>query len=240
MLRPLAGARMDLVCLPFVGASASAYREWPAIMAPLAQVHAVQLPGRGPRWREPAVGSLTELLDTLQVIVAASVRRPFVLFGHSFGALLAFELSRRLRARGGPTPALLAVSGRVSPHAATATPPDPDAPSSWLIEHLRQLGGTPEAVLTDPELIELVLPALREDYRLLGTWRYQPEPPLDIPIVAYVGLDDASAPLDAMIGWEQQTCADFDLVSLPGGHFYTSEGLVEPATQLRRRLARQL
>lgn len=234
--RPVPEAAFEVVCLPSSGASASSYRRFGESLAPAAEVLAVQLPGRGGRWQEPGAGSIAALVAELVPQLVPRVRRRLVIFGHSFGAIVGFELAHALARRGGPPVALLAVSGRGAPHREGAAP-EPDMPRARMIEHLRRLGGTSEAILSDPEILDLVLPPLRADYRLLRDWRHAPGPPLAAPIVAYAGVDDAGAPAEAARAWAEQTTAGFDFVALPGGHFYREEGLIEPARDLARRLA---
>lgn len=234
--RSVPEAAFEVLCLPSSGASASSYRGFGELLAPAAEVVAVQLPGRGGRWQEPAVGSIAELVALLVPLLAPRVRRRLVIFGHSFGAVVGFELAHALARGGGPPVALLAVSGRGAPQRAGPTP-DPDLPRALLVEQLRRLGGTSEAILSDPQILDVVLPPLRADYRLLREWRYTPGPPLAAPIVAYAGVEDAGAPAEAVRAWAEQTRAGFDFVPLPGGHFYREEGLLEPARDLGRRLS---
>jgi len=234
--RPAPEASFDVLCLPSSGGSASSYRAWGEVLAPVGEVVALQLPGRGGRWAEPAVASIAALVEQLCPLLAHRVRRPLVIFGHSLGAVLAFELAHALRRHEGPPLALLAVSGRASPQCVTAAP-DPELPQGLMVEHLRRLGGTSELILSDPQILDLVLPPLRCDYRLLRDWRHVPAAPLAVPVVAYAGVDDPAAPAAAVRAWAEQTSAGFDFVALPGGHFYREEGLLEPARELRRRLA---
>ncbi|WP_018350250.1 thioesterase II family protein [Longispora albida] len=223
--RPRPAARLRVICLPFAGGGATAYRDWPAQLPDWAEVSTVCLPGRGARFAEEPHRSTATLIPAL--LGALRPREPYVLFGHSMGALTAFELCRALRAEGRPLPLGLVVSGRRAPHLRRpAHIPDLHSlPEPALLDRLRSYGGTPEELLANTELLELFLPALRADFELVETHQYTVAEPLGIPIVAYAGLDDASTPPGSAEAWGQHTSAGFRWELFPGGHFFLFDGL---------------
>lgn len=232
---PVAAAPVRLLCFPNAGAGAGAFRRFAEPLAPYAELRVVRLPGREQRINEPPHERLetllTELTDTLQPDLRTPPGQRLAFFGHSMGALVAFELTRRLRAAGHRLPDALLVSGGRAPH----VPP----PADWVTMHtltdgdfLRRLpsyGGTPAELLRQPELLRLFLPTLRADFAVVETYRYRPGEPLDIPVAAYGGGDDAEAPIEAMAGWREQTTAAFRHRVFPGGHFYLAERVDELA-----------
>jgi len=145
---------------------------------------------------------------------------PFALFGHSMGAVVAFELARLLRRRGRPLPRLLIASGARAPQFRRGHKPPPQPTEAEFVESLRRLEGTPREVLDDPELLRLVLPALREDAAIYRCYVYAEEPPLDCPIRAYGGAEDPNVRREHLQAWAEQTCGGFGLRLFPGGHFY--------------------
>jgi medium-chain acyl-[acyl-carrier-protein] hydrolase len=209
-----------LLCLPYAGSGASVFSAWPGRI-PDVEVVPVRLPGREGRLDEPAYDRLDALVDDLADALAPVLDGPYAMFGHSMGALVTFELARRLRRESRPMPLCLFASACRAPQRRV-----PHAPSGRMVELLRRiklLGGTPDEVLSNPELLGLVLPTLRADFHLVDTYTYRAEPPLPCPIVALCGKDDPEATPDEAEQWRHQTSAAFDLVQLPGGHFNINE-----------------
>jgi medium-chain acyl-[acyl-carrier-protein] hydrolase len=136
------------------------------------------------------------------------------------GALIAYELACRLRDRGGPAPVHVFVSGRGAPGLPPIEPPARDLPDGEFLERLRRYGGTPEDVLGQPELMELLLPVLRADFTLIETWTDPGHAPLDVPLCVLGGLADASVDPDQLEGWRARTRGAFTLKMLPGDHFF--------------------
>jgi medium-chain acyl-[acyl-carrier-protein] hydrolase len=217
--RPDARAGLRLICLPYAGGSAAVFRPWAETLAPVAEVCAVQLPGRGSRLPEPPLEELPHIVEALADGLRPYWQRPYALFGHSMGALIGFELARRLRREGAPPPQILFVSGRRAPQTPSTDSPTHDLPDPEFIEHLRGLGGTPAELLANPELMQLMLPVLRADFAVCQTYAYRDEPPLEFPISVFGGLSD-STERDKLEGWRTHTRAGFSLHMLPGDHFF--------------------
>jgi surfactin synthase thioesterase subunit len=218
-------ADVQLFCLPYAGAGASAFRAWPAAFGPRVEVVAVQLPGRENRIREP----LTIDAAAIASAITAAADRPFAIFGHSLGGRLGFEVARAMRRAGQPMPERLYPSASRAPDEDAEGPLDglSRLPDDELLDRLSAAGGFPAAVLEMPELLELVLPVVRADLCWVDDYRYVPEPPLDLPVLAFAGEDDEGAPPERMVGWRRQTTAAGGLRTLPGGHFYLHERLPE-------------
>ncbi|HEV2148429.1 MAG TPA: alpha/beta fold hydrolase [Longimicrobiaceae bacterium] len=220
--RPGPGVRLRLFCLPYAGGGAAVYREWGRLVPPEVQLLPVHLPGRGNRFGEPPVTRSDALVERLAEELDPFLDLPFALFGHSMGAMLAFELTRRLRARGGPRPEILLVSGRRAPDRPSGKRPLHALPESEFRDELRGLNGTPDEILEHPELMELFSPILRADFELCETYALREEEPLDLPISAFGGLEDTDVGRDDLLAWRKHTCAPFRLRMFPGGHFFLS------------------
>jgi surfactin synthase thioesterase subunit len=192
-------------------------------LPPQIDLWAVQPPGRGNRLNEHCLTRLTELVSALSSELPPYLDRPFILFGHSLGALASFELIRHLRRQGLPLPQVLIVSGQGAPQLPNPNPLLHRMPEHELIQMLRQYGGTPEAVLREADLLQLLLPSLRADFEMLETYTYQPEDPLDCPIVVLGGQSDPRVPIPDLQAWREQTSASFSSQLFPGGHFFLLE-----------------
>lgn len=213
---------MHLVALHHAGGSASQFRTWPAGLPAGVEVLAVQLPGRDERLSEPPLTSIALVVDLLVRQLAPLLDLPYALFGHSLGALLAFELTRALRRAARAMPRHLFVSGRWAPQLSDPSRALSDLPHDEFLEEVRRLGGTPPEVLAHRELMELVTPILRADFALSESYRYQHEPPLDIPMTAFGGIDDPAVTTASVAQWSTQTTAAFRTCLLPGDHFFVS------------------
>ncbi|GAA1406570.1 alpha/beta fold hydrolase [Kitasatospora putterlickiae] len=222
-----------LVCFPHAGGSAAFFRPLAAAMSPRAEVVAVQYPGRQDRRLEPVVDDIPRLADGITAALAPWTDAPLTLFGHSMGALVAFEVALRLERAGHP-PARLLVSGRSAPTGPAGVPIDPT--DDELVADIKRLDGTEAWMLEDPELLEMILPAVRADYRAVARYRGGPDAVLSSPISALLGDSDPRAAVDDVRRWAAHTTGGFDLTVFPGGHFYLVDRAAEVIDLLRTRL----
>ncbi len=219
--QPRAGARLRLFCFPFAGGGASTYRGWPASLPAAIEVCPIQLPGRASRFHEPPFRRAGELVRAAADGLEPLMDRPFALFGHSMGALVVFELARELRRRGRRGPVLLAVSGHHAPQRPDPEPPISQLPDDEFVAALRErYDGIPAEVLAEPELLELVLPALRADVMVLESYVHRPEAPLECPISCFGGEGDRQVSLADLEAWGEMTRDSCRVRRFPGGHFF--------------------
>jgi surfactin synthase thioesterase subunit len=224
---------LRVICFPYAGGSASAYRTWPESLPAEAEVCAIQMPGRESRIREAALRDLAPLVSTIAGAVRPLLGTRFVLFGHSLGALIAFELARELRRAGLPKPAHLFVSGRRAPHLAPTEPPIHAKPEADFMRAVRRFGGTPAELLDNPQLLELLLPTLRSDFAVGENYVYRPALPLDAGITAFYGHADKAAAEADVAQWRHHTTGSFALHGLPGGHFFMRTAQPQMLTAIR-------
>ncbi len=212
-------AEVRLFCLPLAGASASAYRDWGAALPEGIEVWPIELPGHGTRLGEALVSDLDALLRELDSALSPFMDRPFALFGHSLGGMLAFELARALELRRGLPLRGVFISAAAAPRTMPRRPLHALSRNE-LREELRALGGTPLSLLEAPEFDELFLPVLRADLALLHACAHRWGPPIDAPITALLGTTDPAAPKETVTAWAQHTRGELQLAEIKGGHFF--------------------
>jgi medium-chain acyl-[acyl-carrier-protein] hydrolase len=209
-----------LMCFPYAGAGASAFRGWAERLTAGVEVFAAQLPGREDRWSERGISSLPELTERLAAEIHPALSTPFAFFGHSMGAIIAFELARALHSRSGEMPIRLFVSGVRAPHLPDPFPPIRHLPDAAFIAALQRLRGIPSEVSSNKELLNMLLPALRADITLFETYAYRPGEPLRCPISSYGARKDPRVPPKAILDWRSHTTAGFQFRFFPGDHFF--------------------
>jgi pyochelin biosynthetic protein PchC len=198
-------------------------------------VRCVQYPGRQDRRHEPCLDSIGPIADGLFEAVQP-VGGPFALFGHSMGATVAFELARRLERVGQP-PAVLFVSGRQGPSVLKSEMVHL-RDDHGLIDEVRELSGTEQELLQDPDVLAMILPALRSDYRAIETYRRAEGEPLSCPIVVLTGDSDPRVSQSDALAWACETTGPFEIEVHPGGHFYLGPRAAQVNAQIRDYLGR--
>lgn len=222
-----------LLCFPHGGGSAGSYFSLSAALSASLDVVAVQYPGRQDRLREPVVDDLITLAERIAGPARGLAEdRPLALFGHSMGAVVAFEVARRLD----PAPVAFFASGRRAPSTTRVETVHKMGDEGFLAE-IRRLDATHTRPLDDPRLLAMVLPMLRGDYNAIGDYRYRPGPPLPCPVTALTGDADPLTTVDEARSWRAHTTGDFALHVLPGGHFFLAEHRAQVAAIVLDRLA---
>lgn len=219
-LRPNPKALLQLFCFPYAGGNPSIFRIWPGGLPADIEVCAVQLPGHGGRLREPPFTNLEALVGILSQGLTSQFDRPFAFFGHSMGAIIAFELARALEKEVQSRLLHLFVSGRQAPQFPDVELPSYNLPEPQFIEKLRLLNGTPREVFDQPELMQIMIPVLRADFELVQTYRFSPSLPLGCPITAFGGLEDTDVTEESLRGWREHTTASFRSRMFEGDHFF--------------------
>jgi surfactin synthase thioesterase subunit len=211
-----------LVCLPYAGGSASFFHAMSAGLAPSVAAIAVQYPGRQDRRGEPLIDNIPDLAEGVLAALEAHADGPLAVFGHSMGATLAFEVARLMEERWGRSPLALFLSGRRAPsrfrEERIHTLDD-----AGIVRHLATMEGTDPRVLGDEEILRMILPVVRNDYRAIETYRGRTEDRVSCPITVLTGDRDGRVTPDEAAGWAKHTTGDFSLTTFPGGHFYLTE-----------------
>jgi surfactin synthase thioesterase subunit len=235
---PRAGTPVVLA-FPFAGGGARFYQPWRARLAGQGEVLAAQLPGRERRIREPPRAELDPLVGEL-VDAWPEPRRPYLLFGHSLGATMAYAVTCELRRRGLPEPAELILSAAPAPHLRDRADQAHRLDDAAFVLRLRRYNGTAPEVFDSPDLLALLLPTIRADFALFETWEPPGEAPLAMPFTVLGGTADKTVTLAQLQGWRSLTAGRCDLRLLPGDHFFVSsagEAVVGVVRDALRRVA---
>jgi surfactin synthase thioesterase subunit len=220
---PPSQRRLRLYCFSFAGGSASTYLPWQAELGPDIEVCPIQLPGRGMRLLEEPYTSFRQLVTMIGQILANECqqdRRPFAFFGHSLGAVVAFEVARFCSMHALPMPERLIVSGCDAPQHPSPSKNLHLLSDDELIEALKEYNGSPPEVLAHRELMKLLLPCLRADFCLSESYEYRSTPPLAIPITVFAGKQDPHISPSDVIEWRKETTAPCRLQWFEGDHFF--------------------
>jgi surfactin synthase thioesterase subunit len=213
-------APVRLFYFPYAGGNAAAILRWQAHLGTAVELHVAALPGRGARLFEEPPSDLDDLVAHLTGAVADLADRRFAFFGHSLGALVAFEVARALRRQSLPGPECLWVSGAEGPQTRSVKHRLHHLPEDEFIEALRDYRGTPAEVLADQEMMELLSPGIRADFALSERYAYRPEPPLDLPIHVLRGDRDPYVEADRAVGWALETTRPLREYVYRGDHFF--------------------
>lgn len=210
-----------LFALPYAGGSATALRSLKEVIHPDIHLHIATLPGRGSRFGEPALHDINTIVRALTDTIEQHHPERFVIFGHSMGGLLGFEICQELTRRGRTLPTALVTSGTRAPHLfAKDREITHDLPRDAFIAHLRKLAGTPPEILAHPELMELMLPMLRCDFRLCQTYQFKPSEPLNVPLLVLSGSEDDGVNGNRIREWRIHTRCGCRFHEFSGGHFF--------------------
>jgi medium-chain acyl-[acyl-carrier-protein] hydrolase len=216
--QPNLAAETRLFIFPHAGGSPAAFSKWTSGNI---ETYIAHYPGRGSRFNEPMIKKLDTLVENLLREIQPLLDKPFALFGHSMGGLIAYELARSLQHFSLPRPPRLFISACAAPQLPESNPPIHSLPEHEFLEASKKFNGVPAEISDQAEALNVLLPVLRADFEAVETYRFDPkEHPLDIPIIAFGGLDDERVRRERIEGWASQTNSTFKTQYFPGGHFF--------------------
>lgn len=234
--KPQAEDGLRLFCFPYAGGGASVYRGWGEALGAEVTVCPVQYPGRETRMRERPYKDVELIVEDAAKGLMPYLDKPFAFFGHSMGALVAFELARYLVREKGVAPKHVFVSAYRAPQLEYQTSLPYDLPDDEFMQALRELEGTPREALENPELMAYILPILRADCQVCDMYEHTDDTPLPCPLTAFGGTQDAEAQQEALPQWGELTTAKFDMEIFPGGHFFLQTARADLLGCIRARL----
>jgi medium-chain acyl-[acyl-carrier-protein] hydrolase len=218
--KPNPNAELRLFCLPYAGGSAMIFRTWHNSLPPTIEVCPIELPGRGRQIKLPLYTEMQPLVREIAQNLIPYLDKPFAIFGHSMGGLVSFELTRLLRSEYNLTPLHLFISARNAPQVTPTKRKIYNLPDAEFWQEIRNYNGTPDDVMENQEMIQIFLPILRADFTVLDTYVYTHQPPFNIPISVFGGLQDTEFIDYELEAWQEQTLANFSLHKLEGNHFF--------------------
>lgn len=220
---PKCEMEVRLFCLPYAGRGASIYKEWQKLVPSWIDVCPIRLPGRETRIREPLIRDMKVMVDNLARAILPFLHDPYVLFGHSMGALITYELANRICELRYPKPVCLFISGRAAPsvaHDSLSRPAQNLSDSEFIEEIANNIHSTVLQLVSEPELMSVMLPILRADFELIQSYSYVTRPPLETPIIVFSGTSDSSVPPEDLKPWANCTSSHFSIEMLEGDHFF--------------------
>jgi medium-chain acyl-[acyl-carrier-protein] hydrolase len=224
-----------LITFPYAGASAVAYYKWAEHLSSQTELVSLQYPGRGRLTDMSLCTSIDDLAKESFKTVLTLSDKPFYFFGHSLGALVAFETTRMLRNSCESVPKALIISSHHAPESTSYFDNKLHTLSDeQFLSGFMQYGGIPSEILQSPEMVEYLMPLLRADMTALETWRYKPESPLEIPIVALGSDEDKTLDLSKLERWGEFTNSSFQFQVLPGNHFYFQDQLTSVVNKINK------
>ena len=223
-MSPAFNGGVRLVCIPYAGGGPAMFRTWSNELPTQIGVFAALLPGQGSRIREVPPSQTSTFAAELVTNIEPYLNEPYALFGYSMGALVAFEMTRQLRAQGKPLPTNLFVAARRAPQVPDTAAPLHVLPDSAFVKGIQsRYGGIPEAIMKDAELMTLFTPVLRSNFTMIETYRYVDEDPLDLPIAAFGGTRDKTTGEAELSAWGRQSKRSFNYQLFDGDHFFIQQ-----------------
>ncbi|MCW8092486.1 thioesterase II family protein [Alteromonas sp. ASW11-130] len=220
--KPVSNPKVRLFCFPFAGGSISTYIPWIEQFSSDIEFVLIQPPGRGVRIAEPPHNCMGALVSEILEHKKFVTKTPYIVFGHSLGSRVAYELCRQLNLLEMPLPEYFIASGSRAPHISSDKPHIHGLPKNDFIKELEQLNGTPKELLENKELMDLFIPLLRADFKIAETYMAQ-EAKMPFPILVLHGREDVDIDPHQIAGWQDLSCIECTLVQLPGDHFFINE-----------------
>lgn len=227
--------KINLFCLPFAGASRYSYHFYAKECPDMLNIVSVEIPGRGARFRETLLTSMNEIVEDVFAQVTPRLNAPYAIYGHSMGALMGYLLTRKILEAQLRPPLHLFVTGCAAPSAKSTEPIRHLLPKEAFLDELREMGGSPEEILANKELLDFFEPVLRADFQAIERYAYEETEPFAMPITCINGSDER-IPVEHAEAWRKETKGAFRFYQLPGHHFFINKHYQEVLRMIVKKL----
>jgi len=214
--------KLNLICFPFAGGSKYSYNNYIKLADKNLQLIPIDYPGRGFRFKEALITNVKPLIEDCFDKIKGHLHEPYAIYGHSMGSIVSYLVTKRIIAEGLPQPKHLFLSGRGGPSVAYTEPPRYLLPSDKFRAQLKEMGGSPDEVLNDEDLMCFFEPILRADFEALENYKYEHTQPFDIPVTVMIG-EQERVTLEQAFTWQNETTQKIDIRRFPGRHFFIFE-----------------
>ncbi|UMB76757.1 MULTISPECIES: thioesterase II family protein [Dickeya] len=236
VFRPNPAARIRLLCIPYAGGSANLYQHWHEYLPEDVEVVVAQLPGRSYRLSEPPHESMSAVVSELMTYIHQVLDRPLIIFGHSLGGCIGFALMVELQRRGLPLPAFFIGSASRPPHQLQLARKTHHVSDEKFIDMLREMKGTSEEILNSNDIMAMLLPMLRADFKISETYQYTDTLKYAVPAMFFSGDGDRYLPAERIALWQELFSSRVTFASFPGGHFFIHDH-INDITQIIKGIA---
>lgn len=225
--------KIKLFCIPYAGGSAAVYSRWKKLVNPLIELKQVELPGRGSRMNESLIDNIPDIVRNIFKEIKDQIKPPYALFGHSMGALITYELCKKIKQEGYPSPVHIFFSGKQGPQIKLKGLNCYNLPEDEFIKHILNYNGTNEAVFKNKELASLFIPILRADFKMVETYKFdRTDDYLECDVSVFSGTDDRAVSWEDLSGWQEVTKSNCRFYPFKGGHFFINEHTEEVVDQI--------
>jgi surfactin synthase thioesterase subunit len=229
------GEKITVFFLPFAGGSRYSYNQFKQTAPSWMKVEPLDLPGRGGRFKEEMVSTIEDAVDDLYEQIKNKIDQPYAIYGHSMGATLAYLLARKIDEFRRPLPSYVFLTGTCGPTADRERKMRSTLPKDEFIQEVKNMGGSPDEILKDDQLMEFFEPILRGDFRILENYSHKAEEPLNIPFTVIIGSDEEVTDEEAKT-WGREFAQPIDFHVMPGNHFFIFDQHEEVLRLMARRL----
>ncbi|MGB3183713.1 MAG: alpha/beta fold hydrolase [Cyclobacteriaceae bacterium] len=231
----MTGEKITVFFLPFAGGSRYSYNQFKQAAPAWMKVEPLDLPGRGGRFKEDMLTSINSVVDDLFEQIKDKINQPYAIYGHSMGATLAYLLARKIDDLGRNLPSYLFLTGTCGPTADRERKIRSTLPKDEFVKEVKEMGGSPDEILNDDQLMEFFEPILRGDFAVLESYEHEEQEPLNIPFTVIIGSDEEVTVEEAK-NWQKEFASPIDFHLMPGHHFFIFDQHKEVMHIITRRL----
>ena len=213
--------KTNILCFPFAGGNKYSFQKFQEFVPETFEMVTYELPGRGVRQAEPLLRDMNTIVSDALIWAVKYLDMPYVIYGHSMGGLIGYELIKKLIRESMPLPLHLFVTGCGGPGSMRKTQ-NYRLPKADFIAVLKELGGVTSEIVKNEQIMDYYDPVLRADFQAIEEYGYTENPPLEIPVTCLIGSHDMVSYQEALT-WRQETNAKVDIKKIPGDHFFIED-----------------